>query len=325
MPDDLNNAKLMRRLLRWVKEANTRYISIDINTIREAMVSAIKEYLDTCFGNSNIIFDAYWHLEEKVVIIKQNMLLNTSEYFDFGGLSEFRIREIIALFNRYLDNSEAIKDYELLKGLRGGLIYGQPIRYENNIATINFYDSEGYERYGFCVLRDLLPHERNSEILTLREPIPFMVKRIRYLFGKTRCELRLTRLSIRLPELLLSESLQENGYKIEDYHFKCVRRIGGIISLIGSINFIPKPVLKELREKSGKEFIRVFAFKKSSNQARAILSGASSWETTLAQYFNISTVKQLYTKTHSDSGKTPKQKLYLPDSFISRLKKVNKG
>lgn len=318
---DINDTKVMRRLLKRVKEANLRYISIDDIAIKDAMAAAFKEYLNTCFGTTNILFDAYWKNDESIKITAYNLLSYIEKPFDLGALSELRIREILALFNKHLDNAEALKDNELLKNLCGGLIYGHVVRFDDDMATVVFFDSKGNERYGFCKKRDLLPKERDSDILMRSPLLPFMVKSVGYSFNKLRLDLRLTRLSIKIPELLISESLQENGFNINNYHFKCVRRIGGSISLVGSIDFLPKSVIQDVCSKLGSEYLRVYAFKKNTTIAKSIIAGDKTWLSALSKYFNISTVKRFPKKNISQKyTKEPDATIkYTSGSFMDKI------
>lgn len=320
MPVDNDTTKVMRRLLRRINEASGRYVSVGMDTIKEAMVSAFREYLEIAFGN-NLIFDVYWESGEKLRIKNINIATGEENDFNINRLGEKRIRDILNYFNLFLDNAEATEDYKKLKYLRGGMVYAKTIRYENEIATVSFFDNNGTERFGFCRKRDLLPRERNAEILKNAGIQPFMVKKINYSFHKTRCDLILSRTSLHLPEALLSETLQENSCNLADYRFCCVRRIGGIISLVVSVGLIPKYIMVEAQSKLRPEYLRIFSIKPNSNEGKAILSGEKTWESVISKYFNISTLKRLKRKSGENKLMETTKTNYSKDSFLGRLLK----
>lgn len=101
-------------------------------------------------------------------------------------------------------------------------------------------------------------YEREFSILMNRDLMLFYVRSVTLRDGAVK--INLSRKSIHIPELLIKEALQRYGYNLNDYRFKCIRRIAGKRSLVVSIGFLPEEIHKDINAQLGKEALRIFAY-----------------------------------------------------------------
>ncbi len=256
------NKNVVARFKRVIDRNSARYKNLSKEAIEQALIDAFNTSLPAILGSDYQSFYAFWDInsELKIRVTRLTAITDDSRYyfFDLNGLSEHNIRLILKEFQSYLDYIENETQYKKIKSLKNGLVYGTVVRYTNNTATVEFYTDDGEIMYGFCDKRYLIESDRDMQTLREKDSMLFYVRNIR-LYNNSRLHIQLSNRSIRIPELLLQKTLQENGYDLKDYPMKCIYRIPGQFSKIVVLNRIDKDIISLVKDKLYDETIRIIA------------------------------------------------------------------
>lgn len=309
----LDNNSVFDNFIKDIKNQK-QYSLLTNKDIILAFSTSLQFFLDNFMKNDSVYSVIYHfnHLMIKKITKKNNQIIE--EDFLLSKLSKKSVKRLLKIFNYFLININNRKSFKYYKSLIGDIIYGKIISYIDNNAIISFYDNNGNEIYGYCPFRNLLITERNV-LYSNKEPIVFYIKNV--IISNNSLKIILSRNSIKIPELLVHQFLQDNNYKLSDYYFKCVRRIAGKRSLIVSVNPLPKDLSLFLKESLPGESIRIFSVKKNSIDGRNFIDKKISYQDIAEKYINLKTIKM-----KQKNKKNNNKREYLSNSFIDRLNNI---
>lgn len=213
---------------------------------REILEETLSDALTEAFGRRVMVF-----LSGENMVIYRETGENGREGLE--RLSPRQIRKEVVRLCRYrieteLNRRKAIREYDFLKTLQGSVVRGVINRVmDDDSLSVLFPVEELFncrEITGTCPEAQQPPRERGT--YRLGEARFFFVSSVRLVdWGKVLLlEIRLSRTSRRLPELLLKMETGMTG-------IRCIRRISGKTSLVESPERIPREAILAVASELG--------------------------------------------------------------------------
>jgi hypothetical protein len=222
---------------------------------REILEETLSDTLTEAFGRRVIVFLS----GEKMVIYRET---GKNGWEGLERLSPRKIRKEVVRLCRYrveteLNRRTAIREYDFLKTLQGSVVRGVVNRVlDDDSLSVLFPVNELFncrEVAGTCPVSQQPPRER--ETYRQGEARFFFVSSVRLVdWGKVLLlEIRLSRTSRRLPEILLKMKTGMTG-------IRCIRRISGKISLVESPEKIPREAILAVAAELGERIKVTWVF-----------------------------------------------------------------
>jgi len=227
--------------------------------IADAIETAISRTLSTMFH-----MDVLVQLDRNLEVIAINRAHADTEpiQIDPTGISKQGRRQIRRQIELELEKRQALHECNHLHTLRGQIIKGEVRKVASNGEVTVALEVDDHFRQltltGVCPARYLPPKERGC--FNLGEIRTFLVTSVLPVQkrGRFKVQIRLSRTSKALPEMLLRQATGLQG-------IRCLKRIAGAFCEIETVKFLPKDAIKavgdELKERI---IVRVLESKKSA-------------------------------------------------------------
>jgi len=226
--------------------------------VSDAIETAISRTLSTMFR-----MDVLVRLDSNLEVIAINRSHVDAEpiQIDPTEISKQGRRQIRRQIALELEKRQALHECNHLHSLRGQAINGEIRKIASNGEVTVAMEVDDHFRLltltGVCPVRYLPPKERGR--FNLGEIRAFLVTSVLSVQkrGRFKVQIRLSRISKVLPELLLRQATERQG-------IRCLKRIAGAFCEIETIKFLPKDAIKAVSEELQERIIvRVLESKKS--------------------------------------------------------------
>lgn len=199
---------------------------------------------------------------EIVALARSGISSQDPEPIDISNISRQLKRQIRYQIERELEKRQSLREWELLRSIRGRPVAGEVRKVSKNGDAIIALEVEDQFRSliltGTCAVRQI-PHKERGFLLigTKRTFLVTSVLPVREQ-DKSKVLIRLSRTSKALPEGLLRDATGEAS-------IRCRRRIAGAFSEIETPQRIPKEAIQAVGKELGERIIvRVVATEKKS-------------------------------------------------------------
>lgn len=229
------------------------------NQIADAIETAISRTLSAMFR-----MDVLVRLDSNLEVIAINPAHADAEpiQIDPAGISKQGRRQIRRQIELELEKRQVLNECNHLRSLRGQIINGAIRKVASDGEVTVALEVDDHFRQltliGVCPARYLPPKERGR--FNLGEIRTFLVTSVLSVQkrGRFKVQIRLSRTSKALPEMLLRQTTRLQG-------IRCLKRIAGAFCEIETVKSLPKDAIKAVSEELKERIIvRVLETKKSA-------------------------------------------------------------